>query len=91
MRALPSAIFGEWVRMPLRIPALDFLFRRWDNIKKKSKKIKTFRNRNRNQEKERAGHPPSTMMGTETSQAEDSRYVRLLKQFGEAWDGCMGD
>ena len=27
-----------------------------------------------------------TMVGTETSQAEDSRYVRLLKQFGEAWD-----
>lgn len=25
-------------------------------------------------------------MGTETSQAEDSRYVRLLKQFGEAWN-----
>ena len=28
----------------------------------------------------------TTMMGTETSQAEDSRYVRLLKQFGEAWN-----
>src|SRR5579872_7240528 len=26
------------------------------------------------------------MMGAETSQAEDSRYLRLQKQFGKAWD-----
>jgi ketosteroid isomerase-like protein len=26
------------------------------------------------------------MMRTETSETEDSRHVRLLKQFGEAWD-----
>jgi hypothetical protein len=28
----------------------------------------------------------TNMMGTETIQAEDSRYLRLLKQFGEAWN-----